>query len=168
MAGSESGLYIGGSVGQATIKAKDQSPDGDDFDFSEEDAGYKIFLGYNFGVLPLIDLAIEGSYVDFGRPSGTLSDGTRIEYELVGWDVFGLAGLTFGPLSVFGKMGLISWDSDFDIDNFTGSDSGSDPAYGLGAKIIFGSLALRAEYEYFDMSEFNDVYLASVGLSLMF
>jgi hypothetical protein len=65
-------------------------------------------------------------------------------------------------------MGLISWDSDFDIDNFTGSDSGSDPAYGLGAKIIFGSLALRAEYEYFDMSEFNDVYLASVGLSLMF
>ena len=168
MAGSESGFYLGGSLGSATIKAEGQTPTGDDFDFNEEDSAYKIFAGYNFGIIPLIDLAVEGSYVDFGNPNSTLSSGTKVEYDLAGWDVFGLAALTFGPFSVFGKAGVIAWDSDVAIDDFKVSDSGSDPAYGLGAKIQFGSLAVRAEYEYFDVSQFNDVYLTSIGLSYNF
>ena len=168
MAGSDSGLYIGGSIGQATVKASGQTPGGDDFDYSEDDGGYKIFVGYNFGVIPLIDLAVEGSYVDFGNPSSTLSSGDFLEVDLTGWDAFGLAALTFGPFSVFGKMGLISWDSDVRLGNTTISNSDTDPAYGLGAKLVLGSLALRAEYEYFDISDFSDVYMASVGLSFTF
>jgi len=96
MAGSDSGFYLGGSLGQASIEADGQTPSGDAFDFNEDDAGYKLFAGYNFGIIPLIDLAVEGSYVDFGNPNGTLSDGTRIESDLAGWDAFGLAALTFG------------------------------------------------------------------------
>lgn len=164
LAGSESGLYLGGSIGQATVTAKGQTPDNEDFDFSESDAGYKIFLGYNFGIIPLIDLAVEGSYVDFGNPSGTAADGTNVELDLTGWDAFGLAALTFGPFSVFGKVGVLSWDSD----NSFGSDSGSDSAYGLGAKFILGSIALRAEYEYFDVNELDDLYMVSAGLSYTF
>jgi len=168
MAGSDSGFYLGSSLGQASIEADGQTPSGDAFDFNEDDAGYKLFAGYNFGIIPLIDLAVEGSYVDFGNPNGTLSDGTRIESDLAGWDAFGLAALTFGPFSVFGKAGVIAWDSDVAIDDFKSSESGSDPAYGLGAKLQFGSLAVRAEYEYFDISELNDVYMASIGLSYTF
>ena len=166
-AGSESGFYLGASLGQASVEAKDQTPDGD-YSFSEEDSGYKVFLGFNFGIIPLIDLAVEGSYVDFGNPSGTLADGSKVDYELVAWDAFGLAALTFGPFSVFGKAGLVSWDSDFNVDDFKGSDSGSDPAYGIGAKFQISSIAIRAEYEYFDMSEFSDVYMASVGVAYTF
>lgn len=165
-AGSESGFYLGASLGQASIEDKNETPDGD-YSFSEEDSGYKVFLGFNFGIIPLIDLAVEGSYVDFGNPSGTV-DGKKIDYELVGWDAFGLAALTFGPFAVFGKAGLVSWDSDFNVDNFTGSDSGSDPAYGIGAKFQISSISIRAEYEYFDMSELNDVYMASVGVAYTF
>jgi outer membrane immunogenic protein len=169
MAGSESGLYIGGSIGQATVKASGQTPGGDDFNYNEDDGGYKIFIGYNFGVIPLVDLAVEGSYVDFGNPSSTLPGGEFLEVDLTGWDAFGLAALTFGPFSVFGKMGLISWDSDVTLGNIPiGSNSDTDPAYGLGAKLILGSLALRAEYEYFDIGDFSDVYMASVGLSYTF
>ena len=168
MAGSESGLYLGGSIGQATVTAKGQTPNNDDFDFSEEDASYKIFLGYNFGIIPLIDLAVEGSYVDFGKPSGTLADGTNVEIDLVGWDAFGLAALTFGPFSVFGKMGLLSWDSDSSFNGQSESESGSDSAYGLGAKFILGSIALRAQYEYFDVNELDDLYMVSAGLSYTF
>ncbi|WP_455206572.1 outer membrane beta-barrel protein [Kaarinaea lacus] len=157
-AGSESGLYLGGSIGQATITAKGQTPGDPTFD--ENDAGYKIFLGYNFGIIPLIDLAVEGSYVDFGKPSGN-----NVEIDLVGWDAFGLAALTFGPFSVFGKMGVLSWDSESNVYN---NDSGSDPAYGVGAKFILGSLALRAEYEYFDVNELDDLYMVSAGISLTF
>jgi opacity protein-like surface antigen len=168
MAGSESGFYLGAGLGQAAVKAKDQTASGDDFDFSEQDAGYKVFAGYNFGIIPLLDLAVEGSYVDFGNPNGTLADGTNIDYNLVGWDVFGLAALTFGPFSVFGKAGMVYWDTDINIGSSSDSDSGSDPAYGIGAKFQLGSIAIRAEYEGFDMSKFNDVYLASVGVSYTF
>jgi opacity protein-like surface antigen len=168
MAGSESGLYLGASLGQAAVKADGETATGDDFDFSEEDAGYKIFAGYNFGIIPLLDLAVEGAYVDFGNPSGSLVDGTDIDLSVSGWDVFGVVAGTFGPFGIFGKAGLIYWDSDADIGNSSDSDSGSDPAYGLGAKFQLGSIAIRAEYEYFDMSGFKDVYLTSVGVSFTF
>jgi hypothetical protein len=168
IAGSESGFYIGGSVGSSTIELDGQTPTDESFSFSEDDATYKIFGGYNFGIIPLIDLAVEGSYVDLGEGSTTLSTGTAIGYELSGWDAFGLAALTFGPFSVFGKAGVIAWDSDFNIGSVSGSDSGSDAAYGLGAKLQFGSLAARAEIEYFDIGDLNDVYMGSVGLSWTF
>ena len=168
IAGSESGFYLGGSLGQATIKAKGQTPGGDDFDFNEDDPGYKIFAGYNFGVIPLMDLAVEGSYVDFGNPNTTLTTGNRIEYDLAGWDLLGLAALTLGPFSVFGKAGVIAWDADVLIDDVKSSESGSDPVYGLGVKLHFGSVAARAELEYFDINEVNDAYLASIGLSYTF
>jgi len=168
MAGSESGFYLGGSLGSSTIKAKGQTPTGDDFDFNEDDSAYKLFAGYNFGIIPLLDLAVEGGYVDFGNPSSTLTNGARIEYDLAGWDVQGLAALTFGPFSVFGKAGIFAWDYDVAIDDFKASNSGSDPVYGLGAKMQFGSLSVRAEYEYFDVSQLNDVYLTSIGLSYTF
>jgi opacity protein-like surface antigen len=165
LAGSDSGFYLGGSLGQATIKAKNQTPGGEDFDFNEDDSGYKIFAGYNFGLVPLVDLAVEGAYVDFGNPNTALASDARIEYDLAGWDIFGLAALTFGPFSAFGKAGVIAWDSDVLIDDVKSSNSGSDPAYGLGVKLQFGSLAARAEIEYFDINEVNDAYLASIGLS---
>ena len=168
IAGSDTGLYIGGSVGQSTFELASQTSSGESFDFSESDTAYKIFGGYNFGIIPLIDLAVEGSYVDFGSSSATLSTGTTIQAEISGWDAFGLAALTFGPFSVFGKAGVIAWDSDSIIGGVSASDSGSDPAYGLGAKIQFGSLAARAEIEYFDIGDLSDVYMASVGLSYTF
>ena len=168
IAGSDSGFYIGGSVGQATVEFQDQTSTGETFDFSESDSAYKIFGGYNFGIIPLIDLAVEGSYVDLGEASTTLSTGATAGVEISGWDAFGLAALTFGPFSVFGKAGVIAWDSDFNIGGVTGSDSGSDPAYGLGAKLQFGSLAARAEIEYFDVGDLDDLFMGSVGLSWTF
>ena len=97
-----------------------------------------------------------------------LVDGTEMEYELKTLDAFGLAALTFGPFSVFGKTGLVYWDSDINIDCESGGESGSDAAYGIGAKFQISSIAIRAEYEAFDLSKFNDVYMASVGVSYTF
>ena len=65
-AGKKSGIYIGGSVGQAGL---DISSSGVNFD--DDDLGFKIFAGYNFGLIPLIDIALEGSYVDFGEGSSS-------------------------------------------------------------------------------------------------
>jgi outer membrane immunogenic protein len=159
-AGQESGLYIGGSVGQAWMDISEAN-----VDFDDDDWGYKIFAGYNFGLIPLLDLAVEGSYVDFGEASSS-EIGNR-DVGITGWDVFGLVCFNLGPIGVFGKVGQIWWDSDSNaIQDFL-DDSGNEMAYGIGAKFQIGSLGLRLEYEYFDL-DIADVGYVSVGATWTF
>lgn len=167
-AGGESGLFIGGGVGQATLEADATDPSGGaNFDFEGDDTGYKIILGYNFGVIPLLDLAVEGSYVDFGNIDGT-SAGRTATTELTGYDVFGLVGANFGPFGVFGKAGMINWDSDAVLGGTSRSDSGTDPAYGVGVRFQLFSITLRGEYELFDLDNTGDLSMYSISALFTF
>jgi len=134
-AGADSGFYLGAGLGDSTIKANG---------FDESDTGYKIFGGYNIGFIPLVDFAVEASYVDFGTPE-----------DVTGLNAYGLAGLSFGPFGVFAKLGSMRWDAN--------NDSGTDPAYGIGARIALGSLSIRAEYEEFDVDQVDDFSMASIS-----
>jgi len=147
VAGADSGFYIGAGVGDASVK---------DTDFDESDSAYKLFGGYNIGFIPLVDFAVEASYVDFGNPSTSLGN-----VEVTGLNAFGLAGLSFGPFGVFAKAGVINWDADSTFNATSSSDSGSDPAYGVGARFAIGSFAVRAEYEVYDLDA--DVDMVSVS-----
>ena len=147
-AGADSGFYIGAGAGDASIK---------EGTFDESDSAYKILAGYNIGFIPFVDFAVEGSYVDFGNP-GTSTDNV----EVTGLDAFGLVGLNFGPFGVFAKAGAINWDLKT---NSGFSDSGTDPAYGIGAKFSFSSFAVRAEYEVF---EFDTADAEMVSVSAVF
>jgi hypothetical protein len=139
-AGTESGFYLGGGLGESSVEAGS---------FDEDDTAYKVFGGFNIGFIPLVDFAVEASYVDFGTPE-----------DITGFDAFGLAGLSFGPFGVFAKAGAISWDSD--------NDSGSDPAYGVGARFALGSIAIRAEYEEFDVDEADTFSMTSISAVFTF
>lgn len=150
VAGADSGFYIGAGAGAGDTAISEGS-------FDESDTAYKIFGGYNIGFIPLVDFAVEGSYVDFGAPGNTNSSA-----EVTGFDAFGLAGLSFGPFGIFAKAGVINWDVDTQVGNTSGSDSGTDPAYGLGARFAIGSFAVRAEYELFDL-EGVDIDLITVS-----
>ena len=172
-AGAESGLYLGGSLGSANLDGSfradfdDSFQDGvTDVDFTDDDAGYKIFAGYNFGVVPIIDLAIEGSYIDFGEGASEIQ-GRNATVGVKGWDAFGLAGIKLGPIGVFAKAGAIAWDSESEIRANKQDDSGSDPAYGTGVRFQLGSLAIRAEYELFDI-EVAEIEYVSVGAAWTF
>ena len=158
---ADSGFYLGGSVGQAGVEIEDTSGI-QPVTFDEDDFAWKVFGGYNFD-LAVINLAIEGGYVNFGSPSGDLL-GIPATIDVDGFDVFGVLGFDLGPVGIFAKAGMVSWDSEISIDGFSESDDGSDPAYGLGAKIALGSLNLRAEYELFDIEDAEDVSMLSVGL----
>ncbi len=158
-AGAESGFYLGLGLGDTSTKASGTDSSGDDYNFDEDDSGYKVFGGYNFGVVPLVDLAVEASYVHFGTPSTT-------DYlvEVTGLNAFGLAGLSFGPFGIFAKAGVIDWGVDTDSNGtYTNSESGTDPAYGLGARFAFGSFAVRAEYEYYDLDSDLEVDMVSIS-----
>lgn len=162
-AGGESGLFIGGGIGQATLEADATDPSGGaNFDFEGDDSAYKIILGYNFGVVPMLDLAVEGSYVDFGKIDGT-SSGRAATTELTGYDAFGLVGANFGPFGLFGKAGMINWDSDAVLDGAPVSDSGTDPAYGVGVRMQLFSITLRGEYELFDLDNTGDLSMYSIS-----
>ncbi len=143
-AGADSGFYVGAGVGDASVK---------EGDFDASDSAYKIFGGYNIGFIPLVDFAVEASYVDFGKPSTSTGS-----VEVTGFNAFGLAGLSFGPFGVFAKAGAIRWDMD---STFSSSDSGTDPAYGIGARFAIGSFAVRAEYEVYDLDD--DLDMVSVS-----
>ena len=155
-AGNKTGPYIGGSLGYATTDVSDGQ-----YDFDDEDLGFKFFGGYNFGVIPLLDLAIEGSYVDFGNAADT----GNIDVDFTGWDLFGVAALNLGPIGVFGKVGQIWWKSDSDISLL--DDSGNHMAYGVGVLFQIGSFGIRGEYEYFDIDSAN-VSMFSAGVSWTF
>jgi opacity protein-like surface antigen len=160
MAGTESGFYLGAGVGEASAGDVDGSQIGSstDLDFDGSDTGWKIFAGYNFGWIPLVDLAVEGGYVDFGKP-----DDNGLEVNADGYDAFGLVGVNLGPVGLFGKVGVIAWSVDASTSVASGSDDGTDPAYGIGARLKFGSLEVRAEYEYFDVDVADDLSLISAS-----
>lgn len=157
-AGGESGFYIGGSVGEASIDYNVE-----DIKIDDDDSSYKIFGGYNFGIIPLIDIALEGAYMDFGEQN---NGDARLETEAFG--VFGLLGFNLGPVGLFGKVGGVSWDSDFKSDSANNeSDSGTDPAYGVGARFQLFSISIRAEYEILELGD-TDIDFYSVGASYTF
>lgn len=160
-AGSESGFYLGASAGNA-----DSSVDSGNISFDDSDTGYKVFLGYNFGVVPFLNLAVEGSYVDFGTAKGTVA-GNSVDIEVSGLDAFGLVGFNLGPVALFAKAGVINWDGEATGLSGTADDSGTDPAYGIGAQFQLGALAVRAEYEVFDLEEV-EIGFASIGVSYTF
>jgi outer membrane immunogenic protein len=149
VAGANSGIYLGLGYGDATTEITD---------FDESDSAYKVFGGYNFGVIPLVDLAIEASYADFGNPSTGIQNA-----EVTGLSVFGLAGLSFGPFGIFAKAGVIDWDADTSDGTVTNSESGTGPAYGVGARFALGSFAVRAEYELYDLDSDLEVGMASIS-----
>ena len=154
-AGGQSGLYLGASGGSAGLDVSDGT-----VSYNDSDTAYKIFAGYNFGIIPLINLAVEGSYVDFGTAKGN-----GAETSVTGWDLFGLVGVNMGPVSLFGKVGAIQWDGKTNYP--TTGDSGTDPAYGVGLQFQISSIAIRAEYELFSLDKV-DIGFASAGVSFTF
>lgn len=156
LAGGDSGFYVGAGIGQASFGDIDIGDTS--FNFNGDDSAYKLFAGINFGVIPLLDLAVEGGYVNFGKPH---DNGLKIEAD--GFDLFGRVGTNLGPVGIFGKVGAINWDTKTSSAEGSSSDDGTDPAYGLGLRFQLGSFQVRGEYEWFDISAADDVYMLSVS-----
>ncbi|MBZ2169504.1 MULTISPECIES: outer membrane beta-barrel protein [Marinobacter] len=163
-AGSDSGFYVGASVGQANLELNESDPDFGSIDFDDDDTGYKIFGGYNFGLIPLVDLAVEGAYVDFGSFGGSAGP-VNADLDVTAWTGAGLAGIKLGPVGIFGKVGAALWDSEFS--GGLGDDDGTDPLYGIGARFTLFSLQVRAEWERYDLDN-ADIDYFSVGGAFTF
>lgn len=170
---ADSGLYVGGSIGGASLELDFGDTGIPDFptEIDEDDTAYKLFAGYKFD-LPVIDFGIEGGYVDFGKPDfGVEVADVAIDVELdpTGFNLWGIAGIEAGPVDLFAKLGYVFWDLEVSVPgtNVSESDDGSDIGYGVGAAIGLGPLQLRGEYEIYDVED-ADLSMLSLGIAYQF
>jgi hypothetical protein len=155
---ADNGIYLGASVGQSNVEI-DNLSNIDAADFKGDDTAYKLIAG----IRPLDWLAVEASYVDFGKPKDTVL-GNRLALDGDGLSAFAVGFLPVGPVDLFAKVGLLTWDSR--IDGF--KDDGTDLAYGVGAQLRFLGLSVRAEYEIFDIEDIDELNMISIGLTYTF
>jgi outer membrane immunogenic protein len=164
---ADSGFYLGGSVGNTALEVNFDDGLGGVVPFDESDFSWKLYGGYNFD-LPVINLGVEGGYRSLGGPSATFASET-FGVDITAWDAFGVAGFALGPVTVFGKLGMVSWDAELTVGGFdVGSEDDQDTAYGVGAAFNLGSFQLRAEYEAFDVSDVENLYMLSAGFVYTF
>jgi opacity protein-like surface antigen len=161
---ADNGIYIGVGVGQSTVEIDDVGGV-NNFDFEGEDVGYKVIAG----IRPLDWLAFEANYVNFGEPDDTLA-GQRLRSEGDGIGAYALGLLATGPVDLFAKAGVISWDSELTNPQLgrIADDDGTDLAYGAGVQFRLLSLGVRAEYEIFDIDDVDDANMISVSVTYTF
>ena len=163
---ADPGLYIGGSFGGSDLKfAVDDPLSGDPFPINDDQVAWKLFGGYRFDTQN-VDLAIEGGY-------SKLTDGEFVDLfpffsitdvELDAWPVVGLIGVNAGPVGIFGKAGVVFWDTTATVSGIGSiDDSGSDLAYGAGLRARWGAAEFRIEYENFQVDAADDIYMTSFG-----
>lgn len=166
---ADGGWYVGASTGRSFIEADLRGSQSVVIDFDETATAWKAFGGYVVD-LPLIDFGIEAGYVDFGTSSAGIPGG-RVSLDSSGLNLWGIAGADLGPLGVYGKVGAIAWSLDgriTDIVDQRFDESGTDVAYGVGAKFMLWSLEFRAEYERYEVSQADNLSMLSVGASWVF
>lgn len=158
---ADNGIYIGAGIGQATVEL-DNVIAAQDFD--ADDLGYKIIVG----IRPLDWLGFEANYVNFGEPDDTIA-GQRLRSEGYGFSGFAVGFLALGPVDLFAKGGLISWNTEVRNPQFGKiDDDGTDFAYGAGVQFRLLSLGVRAEYEIFDIDGVDKANMFSVGVTYTF
>jgi OOP family OmpA-OmpF porin len=154
---ADNGIYLGASLGNANVDL-DENTTGLDLD--GDDTGFKIIAG----IRPLDWFGIEASYVNFGEvKQGPLS------VESDGITGFGVFFLPVGPVDVFAKAGVISFDTDVKFQNIGNvRNDGTDLAYGVGVQFRLLSLGIRAEYEKFEIDDTDDANMLSIGVTYTF
>jgi hypothetical protein len=104
-------------------------------------------------------LGVVAIYLEFGKPKDA-----GVTIETTGWSGFGVGVLPLGPVGLFAKVGAVATDTEVGAID----DSSTDPAYGVGVEFDVFKVAIRAEYELFDVEDTDSVQMVSVGAAWKF
>jgi hypothetical protein len=163
---ADKGIYLGAAVGvDATLKGGQFQTD-----LNLENQPYKLIIG----IRPIDHFGVEVSYLDFGNAKlPIVLPDTSLDAKAKLVDAFAIGYLPISLIDLYVKAGLAYWDSEVNLTTFPSlqtqvSRSGTDFAYGADAQVRFGSLALRLEYERFEVSGTDRVDLAALGLTWTF
>lgn len=153
------GLYLGASLGEASVEIADA-------DFDGSDTAFKVFGGYAFND----NFAVELAWFDGGNADEDYGAGS-IDVELTGLNASVIGRLPVGEkFALFGRLGFTSYDAEVSArvnGETVAFEDGSDEdlSYGVGGELTFGQqFGFRAEYEIVDASdaEFNFLSIGGV------
>ena len=165
MAQAADGLYAGAGITRAQV--------GDIFgpgsSLRIDATSWKAFLGFKF---PLIPLGIETDYADLGSQTRNFGF-TQGHADAKAFSAFAVGYLPL-PLpffDVYGKAGAARWQLSggtvrpalFQLD-----DNGTEFAWGIGTQMHLANLAVRLEYENFNMRNTNGARLYTLGAAYYF
>ena len=158
--------YIGASVGKTSSKALcDNLAECDESDYS-----YKAYSGVRLNN----HVIIEAGYLKSGETLMEDKAGNRAISKLSGYTGAVLATYQYNQqIEVFGKGGLLWWESEYKTADSSQTNSGTNAFIGVGANYDLGdNIGIRAEWERFEGIQQNvekqpgSVDLLSVGVTL--
>lgn len=142
-AAADNGFYLGAGITQTNFDLTV-----DDLGDSTDDNGYKIIVGWR----PLDMFAVEANYSDLG---GFDEDGVNVDSTVLSVNALLLAEI--GIVDLYARAGYANWDSKISVSGAGSiSDDGWEPTYGAGVGVHFGSIGVRAEYEWLSVDAFRD------------
>lgn len=168
-AAADNGLYLGAGIGRSNFDL--QAP------LDSKDTTWKAIAGVRL----LDSLGVELNYTDFGKasvptgiacialvgvncPSTTTVEGSALSAFAVGF-------IDLPIVDLFGKVGLSRGNAKLRTPGFPAfstSDSSTDFAWGAGVQAHFLSLAVRAEYERYQIFGGTKVNLGSLSFIYTF
>jgi outer membrane protein with beta-barrel domain len=144
-AAADNGFYLGAGITQTNFDLEV-----DDLEDSTDDNGWKIIAGWR----PLDFLAVEANYSDLG---GLDEDGVTVDSKVLSVNALLLAEI--GIVDLYAKVGYANWDSEIGVSGVGSiSDDGWEPTYGAGVGVHFGSVGVRAEYEFLSVDAFENAF----------
>lgn len=154
---ADNGFYLGAGFTKAQV---------DDFDtqFDFDDESFKLIAGFR----PLDSFGVEVNYIDLGRDSVTVGPLT-LNGKSKAYGAFAVGYLPLAPLDLFAKAGAARWESELAstaLGRFR--DDGTEFAWGAGIQARLGSLAVRLEYESFDVGSSARSELVTLGATWTF
>jgi predicted porin len=159
--GAAEGFYVGAAAQQSHF----DSSEFDVEDIDNDDYGWKIITGFRFTP----NIGLEATYADFGEANApSVSVGGPFEARAEAFSVNGLVLFPVGPVDLFAKAGASRIDAKGNVGAVFFKDHDTIFAYGAGAQVSFGNLALRADYEKYDTDVVGDLDAIVVGLTYTF
>ena len=162
--------YIGIGVGSAKYKV-DLGDLNSGSNFEDDGTGTKFYGGYAFNKY----YAAEATYYNFAEASvGALEtepDSGNFVSASAKMTGFGAYAVGMYPVSksvnLMAKLGVLNWDADLSFNNLSGTNSGTDLAYGIAASYAFTKEFLAvAEWESFE-SDNPEVSMLSIGFKFI-
>ena len=152
------GFFVGGGAGSNSVNGSDYTGNGNHVD--DRQLAYKALAGYRFNEL----FSLESQYIDFGTAEG---GNNRVKAH--GLTLGGTLEAPITPLvHPYAKAQALFWDADDSFNGLQRSDTGTDFAYGAGARFILGpNIDVRGEYERFEFQD-TDVHTISAMVQLNF
>ncbi len=155
------GLYAGAGITRAKMEDIFHT------NFNLSNTSWKIYAGLRPIGFPV---GIDVDYMDLGNAAaGTFRGVARADAKAFAAYAVGYAPIPVPNIDLYAKGGLARWQFNGSYTQpslFSVSDNGTNFAWGVGGQVHFlGRLAVRLEYEHFNVHDADNVQLYSLGVS---